>query len=108
MYTTRERRSNGFYDMNGFVENPSQVHPEYRERLCWTKEERTVFVEKWRTHPKDFRKIKNVLPEKSHNDVIEFSCVNKFELNLRDLEGAAKKRGGKRKVISEGSGRRQS
>jgi hypothetical protein len=33
--------------------------------------------------------------------------LNRFELNLRDLEGAAKKGEGKRKVISEGNGRRQ-
>jgi hypothetical protein len=30
MYTARERRSNCFYNMNGFVENPSQAHAEYR------------------------------------------------------------------------------
>jgi hypothetical protein len=107
LYTVRERRSHCFHDMNGFVADPRQAHAEYRERLCWTEEERTVFVEKWRAHAKDFRKIKNALPEKSHKDVIEFYYLNRFELNLRDMDGAAKKRGGKRKVISEGSGRRQ-
>jgi hypothetical protein len=65
MYTARERRNNCFYDMNGFVEDPRQAHAEYRERLCWTEEERTAFVEKWRAHPKDFSKTKNTLPEKS-------------------------------------------
>jgi hypothetical protein len=97
MYTARERRSNCFCDLNGFVEDPRQAHTEYRERLCWTEEERTVFVEKWRAHPKDFMEFKNALPEKSHKNVIEFYYLNRFEFNLRDLEGGAKKRGGKRK-----------
>jgi hypothetical protein len=46
MYTARERRSNCFYNMNGFVENPRQTHAESRERLCRTEEERTVFLDR--------------------------------------------------------------
>jgi hypothetical protein len=103
--TDRNRLDGCFFDMNGFVDDPQSEHDEYRDRLVWSEEERQVFIEKYRQHPKDFRKIRAALPDKSYKEVIEFYYLNKFryELSLRENEGAARRRGGKKKVISEGN-----
>ncbi|OHT04074.1 Myb-like DNA-binding domain containing protein [Tritrichomonas foetus] len=95
-----------YYNTNGIVHDPVSAHNEYRTRLCWTDEEKQTFVEKYRQYPKDFTKIAAALPEKCHKDVIEFYYLKKYELCLKENEGAMKKRGGKRKVISEGSAKK--
>jgi hypothetical protein len=102
----RERTIHCYYDMNGFVEDPPFKHAEFKGRISWTDEERDIFLEKYGQHPKDFRKIQAALPEKSHKDVIEFYYLKRYELNLKELGAAAKKRGGKKKVISEGVAKR--
>lgn len=103
LLSERDKEAECYWNTNGFVEDPVAEHNKYRARLCWTEEERITFVEKYRQHPKDFRKIAAALPEKTHKDVIEFYYVNRYELSLRENEGAAKKRGAKKKVMSEGS-----
>ena len=101
----KQKKANCFYDMNGFVKNPVAAHNEYRSRLCWTDEEKNIFIEKYRQHPKNFRKIADALPEKTHKDVIEFYYLKRYEFNLKQSEAAAKRRG-KKKVISEGSAKK--
>lgn len=102
----RQKEAECFYDMNGLVENPVASHNEYKARISWTDEEKNIFIEKYRQYPKDFRKITAALPEKTHKDVIEFYYLKRYEFNLKQSEAAAKKRGGKKKVISEGSAKK--
>jgi hypothetical protein len=102
--STKERRANVYYDMNGLIADPRVEHDEFRARVCWTEEERTIFIEKYKQHQKDFRKIKAALPDKTYKDVIEFYYLNRYPLNLRDSEGT--KRRAKKKVISEGVAKR--
>jgi hypothetical protein len=104
MFLSKQDRFSGcFFNMNGFVNDPMAEHNEYKDRLVWTEEETQIFVEKYKQNPKDFRRIKSALPDKCHKDVIEFYYLNRYEMGLRENEGAAKKRGGKKKVISEGN-----
>ena len=101
-----QKISDCFYNKNGLVTDPVAAHDEYRSRLVWTDEEKRIFVEKYRQYPKKFSKICAALPEKCHKDVIEFYYLKKYELNLKDNEAALKKRGGRRRVISEGSAKK--
>jgi hypothetical protein len=96
----KERRENAYYDMNNFVPDPQAAHDEFRARVIWSEEERAIFLDKFKQHGKDFRKIKAALPEKTHKEVIEFYYLNRFPLNLRDNEGTRGR--GKKKVVSEG------
>jgi hypothetical protein len=100
----KERRANAYYDMNGFVPDPQAAHDEFKARVCWTEEERVIFVEIYRQHEKDFKRIKAAIPGKTYKEVIEFYYLNRYPLNLRDSEGARKR--GKRKVILEGAVKR--
>ena len=101
--SSKDRRSECYYDMNRFVEDPKREHDEFRARLHWSNDERQTFVEVYRKNPKDFRKIADALPEKTTKDVIEFYYLNRYTLCLKENEGLARKRGGRKKVISEGS-----
>lgn len=98
-----QQTANCYYDTNGLVHDPIAAHNEYKSRLCWTEEETNIFIEKYRQHPKEFGKITAALPEKTHKDVIEFYYLKRYEFNLKQSEAAARKRSGKKKVISEGS-----
>ena len=75
------------YLMNRFVEDPKREHDEFRARLHWSNDERQTFVEVYRKNPKDFRKIADALPEKTHKDVIEFYYLNRYALCLKENEG---------------------
>lgn len=92
-----------YHDMNGEVSDPQAAHDEFRARISWSDEEKRKFVAKYTQHPKKFRLIAESLPLKTVKDVIEFYYVNKYMLSLKDKEAARRKRGGKKKVISEGS-----
>jgi hypothetical protein len=90
-------------DKCGFVEDPAVEHDDFKNRLTWTDEEQNKFVSKYTQHPRKFRLISESLPLKSVKDVIEFYYVNRYRLNLREKEGARRKRGGMKRVFSEGS-----
>ena len=92
-----------YYDTNSLVPDPVSEYSDYKYRLAWTEEERQIFVEKYRQHPKDFAKIADALPEKTVKDVIEFYYLNRYKMNLKDNEGLSKRRGGKKKVVTEGT-----
>jgi hypothetical protein len=94
-----------FFTMNGFVPDPVAAHREYRQRLCWTASEKQVFIDKYRLHPREFKKIAAGLPHKSVKDVIEYYYINRINLNLKEIEQQSKKRGRKR-VITEGAVRK--
>ncbi|EAY12264.1 Myb-like DNA-binding domain containing protein [Trichomonas vaginalis G3] len=98
-----EKLARTYIDTNAFVSEPISQFKQYKNRLTWTEEEKTIFVEKYRQHPKDFAKIADALPEKDVKQVIEFYYLNRYHLNLKENEGAAKRRGGNKKVITEGS-----
>lgn len=93
--------SGEFYSMNGFVEDPVTVHREYKKRLSWTKTETQIFLDKYRLHPRDFKKISACLPQKSVKDVIEYYFLHRIDLDLKMLEKQNQKRE-RRKRVTEG------
>ena len=100
-----EFNSFAYYNMNGFVEDPVRAHIEYKKRLVWTETEKQIFLDKYRLHPREFRKIAAGLPQKSVKDVIEYYYVHRIDLNLKGIEQQSKKRG-RKKVITEGAVRK--
>ena len=104
MILSKQQRLNRcYYDTNSLVQDPIGEFKDYKKRLIWTEEEKKIFLEKYAQHPKNFGGIADSLPEKDIKEVIEFYYLNRYKLNLKESEGAAKKRGGKKKVVSEGS-----
>lgn len=104
MLMTKTRlMTNCYYNTNGFVPDPVSAHEEFKNRISWSEDEKQKFVSKYMQHPKKFRLIADSLPLKSVKDVIEFYYVNRYKLSLKEKETARRKRGGKKKVISEGS-----
>jgi hypothetical protein len=87
----------------GLVDDPVLEHEEFRGRLTWSEEEQKKFLSKYTQHPKKFRLIAESLPLKSVKDVIEFYYVNRYRLSLKEKEGVRRKRGGVKRVFSEGS-----
>jgi hypothetical protein len=100
-----ERAGFAFFSTNGFVPDPVAAHRDFRARLCWTEAEKQTFVDKYRLHPREFKKIAAGLQHKSVKDVIEFYYVNRIPLCLKEIEQQSKKRGRKR-VITEGAVRK--
>ena len=92
-----------YFDTNSLVNDPVQEYKDYKQRLSWTEEEKKIFVEKYTMHPKDFSFIADALPDKTIKEVIEFYYLNRYHMNLKENEGAARRRGGKKKVVTEGS-----
>ena len=99
----RQQIDRCYYDTNSFVADPVQEFKDYKQRLSWTEEEKKIFVEKYTLHPKDFALIADSLPDKTIKEVIEFYYLNRYHMNLKENEGAARRRGGKKKVVTEGS-----
>jgi hypothetical protein len=95
----------GFYSMNGLVTDPVLSHLQYRKRLSWTAAERQTFLDKYRLHRREFKKIAAGLPHKSVKDVIEYYYVHRIDLNLKEVEQQSKKRG-RKKVFTEGAVRK--
>jgi hypothetical protein len=95
-----EAASLRFWDFNNFVADPEREHVAFKGRLCWADAEVRVFVEKYSQWPKDFKRIAGALPNKSVKDVIEFYFIRRIELNLKDIEVAARKRGRKKMLVS--------
>ena len=107
MYISEEdKKDNCYFNTNGYVEDPVSSYKEYKERIVWTDEEKNIFIEKYRQYPKKFEKIQDSLPEKTHKEIVEFYYQYKYELGLRENEGLTKKRGGRRKIVSEGSSKK--
>ena len=102
LMTRIRRESMCYYNTNGFVEDPEAEHRKFKNRISWSDEEKQIFVEKYVQHPKKFGIIAAALPLKSVKDVIEFYYINRYDLCLKEKEGAFRKRGGRRKVTSEG------
>jgi hypothetical protein len=102
----KDRRIHCYFDRNAFVVDPVAVHLEFKTRTSWTDDERDIFIEKYGQHPKEFKRINAALPEKTYKDVIEFYYLKRYELNLKEVGAVAKKRGGTKKVISEGVAKR--
>lgn len=103
MFTTnRSKLNNCYYSTNEDVPDPAAAHEEFKSRVSWSDEEKRKFVAKYTQHPKKFRLIAESLPLKTVKDVIEFYYINKFTLSLKDKEGVRRKRGGVKRVVSEG------
>lgn len=92
-----------FIDYNSYVEDPVKEYQTFKNRVAWTEEEKQIFFDRYRQKNKKFGFIADELPNKTLKDVIEFYYLNRYRLNLKDNEGGVKRRGGKRKMITEGS-----
>jgi hypothetical protein len=89
-----------FWDRNNLVADPEREHAAFKGRLVWADAEVRVFVEKYGQYPKDFKRIAGALPNKCVKDVIEFYFIKRIQLNLKDIEVAARKRGRKKMLVS--------
>jgi hypothetical protein len=106
MYTDEiEFHCYAFYSTNGFVPDPVRAHNEYKQRLVWTPAEKQIFLDKYRLHPREFKKIAAGLPQKSVKDVIEYYYIHRIDLDLKRLEQQSKKRG-RKIIITEGAVRK--
>ena len=85
------------------VEDPEGEHQKFKSRLRWTDEEKQIFVDKYCAHTKCFSKIASYLPDKTVKDTIEFYYLNKELLDLDGLQAASKRRGSKKRVVTEGA-----
>ena len=101
-----EKHEYVFYDMNRFVEDPVAEHLAYKRRLIWTDAEIKIFLERYAQHPREFKRIAASLPSKCVKDVIEFYDIHRIDLNLKDIEVASRKKGQRKKMVSEGSVRK--
>jgi hypothetical protein len=70
------------------------------------KAEKQIFLDKYRLHPRDFRKIAAGLHQKTVKDVIEFYYCNRIALNLKGIEQQSKRGRGRKKMITEGAVRK--
>ena len=98
-----ERETKYFWTEERLIEDPELEYQKFKSRLTWTDEEKKIFIEKYCAHPKEFNKIASYLPDKTVKDTIEFYYLNKELLNLDELQAAAKKRGSRKRVITEGA-----
>jgi hypothetical protein len=105
MLPPMKRRQMTFNDQNRLCGDPVLEHERFKRRIVWTEKEVGKFLEKYARHPKQFRRIARDLPGKSVKDLVEFYYLMRFELNLKEVGGAAKRRA-KMKVVSEGMVRR--
>ena len=96
-----EQEAMYFYNENGLVEDPVAEHDAFRHRVSWTEQEKQIFYEKYKAHPKEFKKIAAALPTKTIKEVIEFYFINRRKMNLKEADTAQRKRGRKR-IITEG------
>lgn len=100
-----EYESYAYYNTNAFVPDPVKAHKDYKMRLMWTESEKQIFLDKYRLHPREFKKIAAGLQQKTVKDVIEYYYCHRIDLNLKEIEQQSKKRG-RKKVITEGSVRK--
>lgn len=96
-----EKEAMLYYNENGLVEDPVAEHDAFRHRVSWTEQEKQIFHEKYRAHPKEFKKIAAALPTKTVKEVIEFYFINRRKMNLKEADTAQRKRG-KKRIITEG------
>lgn len=67
------------------IEDPIADLIAHRNSTPWTFTERLVFLEKYATYPKNFRKIASFLEFKSERDCCQFYYLNKLDLGLKQL-----------------------
>jgi len=81
----KERIARRFIDNNSLVEDP--VHSTRLHTLVntWQESEKKLFLEKFLSFPKNFRKIASYLPYKTPNDCVEYYYRTKKQLNYKDL-----------------------
>ncbi|XP_010547380.1 PREDICTED: uncharacterized protein LOC104819148 isoform X2 [Tarenaya hassleriana] len=72
----KEKIFSRFISTNGLIEDPCAVEKERARMNPWTKEEEEIFVEKFATYGKDFRRIASFLDHKTTADCIEFYYKN--------------------------------
>lgn len=102
----REKFEKLYFDNNGFVPDPVKEHKEYMNRSVWVDGEKRAFIEAFRNYNREFNKIAKDIPDKTVNEIIEYYYLNKYKLNLLDIENVSKRRSSKKKIVQEGSSRK--
>ena len=102
----KERIARRFIDNNSLVEDP--VHATRLHTLVntWRESEKKLFLEKFLSFPKNFRKIASYLPYKSVNDCVEYYYRTKKQMNYKDLvkeQNAQKKKKAQEAQAKKGS-----
>jgi len=84
-----EARNRHFYNNNGLVDDPMQLHKEQAFINPWTQREKDIFLEKYVNHPKNFSRIASHLENKSTADCVLYYYLNKSSLKLKKRVRAA-------------------
>jgi len=74
------------------IHDPIASHIQFKERLTWSEEEKSIFVSRFLVNPKEFERIASYLPNKSVKDVIEFYYLSKTDLDLLSVDEKPNKR----------------
>ena len=74
-----------FDSNNLLIHNPVAEWHSARMANFWTREERLVFLTKYLSYQKNFKKIATFLPNKGTNDCAQFYFSHKLEYNLKQL-----------------------
>jgi hypothetical protein len=85
------------------VDDPLAEHYAAKNVNPWTRAERLLFLEKFLSHGKNFRRIATFFEHKSVEDVVRFYFENKKPLKLKQLakDGFMKKRASKKNALIE-------
>lgn len=85
------------------VDDPLAEHYAAKNVNPWTRAERLLFLEKFLSHSKNFRRIATFFEHKSVEDVVRFYFENKKPLKLKQLtkDGLIKRRATKKNALLE-------
>lgn len=85
------------------VDDPLAEHYAAKNVNPWTRAERLLFLEKFVSHSKNFRRIATFFEHKSVEDVVRFYFENKKPLKLKQLtkDGLIKRRATKKNALIE-------
>eukprot|EP00171_Calliarthron_tuberculosum_P006971 IDg6971t1 len=67
------------------IEDPLREEIDNRNANTWNRREVLIFVDKYCSHEKNFRKIATFLENKNASQCVQFYYENKFELELKEL-----------------------
>jgi len=72
-----------FIPRNGVITDVMGEERERKKLLVWTEDEEAIFMAKYMTYPKNFRKISSFLEWKSPGECVQFYYLNKYKLDLK-------------------------
>jgi len=102
-----DEKARRFSSTNGLVEDSEELEREVKFGHPWSEQEKAIFSQVYLAHPKNFRKIKAHLENKTVEDCVQFYYLNKRTLGLKQLlkQGNRRRRAAQQK--SGGTGKSQ-